>query len=79
VIAAVPVSTPVTTPVEAFTVATEVLLLDQLPPVTVEEKIVVEPTQIACVPLSVPAVAGAVTVTVLVAVALAQPPVPVTV
>jgi hypothetical protein len=35
--------------------------LDQLPPNAVEEKVVVEPAQIACVPLSVPAVAGAVT------------------
>jgi hypothetical protein len=78
VIVAVPAATPVTTP-EAFTVATPAVELDQLPPDTVEEKFVVVPAQIACVPLSVPAVAGAVTVTVLVAVALAQPPVPVTV
>jgi hypothetical protein len=79
VIVAVPAATPVTTPVEAFTVATPEAELDQLPPDTVEEKVVVEPAQIACVPLRVPALAGAVTVTVAVAVALAQPPVPVTV
>ncbi len=68
-----------TTPVEAFTVATPTALLDQLPPLTVEVNVVVPAIQILCVPLSVPAEAGAVTVTVLVAVALAQPPVPGTV
>ena len=76
---AVPAATPVTTPVEAFTVATPTALLDQLPPLTVEANVVVPATQMLCVPLRVPAEAGAVTVTVLVAVALAQPPVPVTV
>ena len=76
---AVPAATPFTTPVEAFTVAIPVALLDQLPPDTVEVNVVVTPTQIACVPLRVPADAGAVTITVLVAVAFAQPPVPVTV
>ena len=76
---AVPAATPVTTPVEAFTVATPAALLDQLPPLTVEANVVVPLTQMLCVPLSVPAEAGAVTVTVLVAVALAQPPVPGTV
>ena len=76
---AVPAATPVTSPVEAFTVTTPVALLDQLPPLTVEVNVVVPATQMLCVPLRVPAEAGAVTVTVLVAVALAQPPVPVTV
>ena len=76
---AVPAATPVTTPVEAFTVATPAALLDQLPPLTFEVNVVVSAIQILCVPLSVPAEAGAVTVTVLVSVALAQPPVPVTV
>jgi hypothetical protein len=61
VIVAIPAATPVTSPVEAFTVATPAAELDQLPPVTVEVKIVDEPAQIACGPLSVPAVAGAVT------------------
>jgi hypothetical protein len=76
VMIAVPAATPLTTPVEAFTVAIPVALLDQLPPDTVEVNVVVPPTQIPCVPLMVPADAGAVTVTDLVAVAFAQPPVP---
>ena len=76
VMIAVPAVTPLTTPVEAFTVAIPVALLDQLPPDTVEVNVVVPPTQIPCVPLRVPADAGAVTVTDLVAVAFAQPPVP---
>jgi len=76
---AVPAATPVTRPEVAFTVATPVALLDQIPPLTVEVNVVVPFTQMLCVPLRVPAEAGAVTVTVLVAVALAQPPVPVTV
>jgi len=42
---AVPAATPVTTPVEAFTVATPTALLDQLPPLTVDAKAVVPVTQ----------------------------------
>ena len=76
---AVPAATPVTSPVVALTVAMAGVLLDQAPPVMVEEKVVVALTQMFCVPLRVPAVGAAVTVTVRVAVALAQPPVPVTV
>ena len=76
---AVPAATPVTTPEVAFTLAMLVSLLDQLPPLTVEANVVVPATQMLCVPLRVPAEAGAVTVTVLDAVALAQPPVPGTV
>ena len=76
---AVPAVKPVTNPVVALTVAMLVSLLDQLPPLTVEANVVVPATQMLCVPLRVPAEAGAVTVTVLVAVALAQPPVPGTV
>ena len=76
---AVPAATPVTDPVFVFTIATAGLLLLQLPPVAVDVNVELDPTQIACVPLSVPAVGAAVTVTVLVAVALAQPPVPFTV
>ena len=76
---ALPAATPVTTPVVAFTVATPTALLDQLPPIAVEVNVVVPAIQMFCVPLRVPAEAGAVTVNVLVAVALAQPPVPVTV
>ena len=64
---------------EVFTVATAVLLDVQVPPLTVEAKVVVVPTHIACVPDKVPADGAAVTVTVLVAVASAQPTVPVTV
>ena len=79
VMIAVPAVTPLTTPVEAFTVAMLVALLDQLPPLTVELKVVVLFAQTSCVPLSVPAVGAAVTVTERVAVALAQPPVPTTV
>jgi hypothetical protein len=75
---AVPAATPVTTPEEALTVAILVELLDQEPPLTVEVKAEVPFTQMAWVPLRVPAVV-AVTVTVLVAVAFEQPPVPVTV
>jgi hypothetical protein len=78
VIVAVPADTPVTTPVVAFTVATNVSLLLQLPPaVPFEVNAEVEPTQIAWVPLSVPA--NGLTVIVRVAAALAQPPVPITV
>jgi len=76
---AVPAVKPVTNPVVALTVAMLVSLLDQLPPLTVEANVVVPATQMLCVPLRVPAEAGAVTVTVLDAVALAQPPVPTTV
>ena len=76
---AVPAATPVTRPVEALIVATPVALLDQLPPETVEAKVVVPETQTVWVPLRVPAEGAAVTVTVRVAVALAQPPVPTTV
>ena len=74
-----PAVKPVTRPVVELTVAMLVSLLDQAPPVMVEEKVVVALTQMFCVPLRVPAVGAAVTVTVRVAVALAQPPVPVTV
>ena len=76
---AVPAPTPVTRP-EASTVATAVLLEDQVPPgFPLELKVVVPFEHIACVPLRVPATGPAVMVTSLVAVALAQPPVPVTV
>lgn len=68
---AVPVATPVTTPVEAPTVAMPVLPDVHVPLlVPFEVNVVVAPAQIACVPLSVPALDGAVTVTERVAVAL---------
>jgi hypothetical protein len=77
---AVPMLAPVTTPVEAFTDATPVLLDVQEPPVSpLLVNVVVPLTQMVCVPLKVPALGAAVTVTVRVAVALAQPPVPATV
>lgn len=77
---AVPAPMPDMAPVDTFTVATAALLVDHAPPVLpLLEKVVVPPSQMACVPLSVPALGAAVTVTVRVAVALAQPPVPVTV
>ena len=60
-----------------FTIATAVSLEFHTPPLTVESKVVVLPTHIACVPVKVPADGAAVIVTVLVAVASAQPPVPV--
>jgi multisubunit Na+/H+ antiporter MnhG subunit len=75
----VPAAIPVTTPVEALTVATAALLEDQVPPEVVDEKVDAPPIKMFCSPESVPTVGGAETVTVLVAVALAQPPEPVTV
>ena len=59
---AVPAETPVTSPVEALIVATPVALLVQLPPETVDVKVVVPATQAVWVPLRVPAVGGVVTV-----------------
>ena len=70
---AVPAAIPVTRPVMAFTVATPVALLDQIPPLTVDAKAVVPVTQMLCVPLRVPAEAGAATV--IVPVAVLVPPV----
>jgi hypothetical protein len=59
---AVPAATPVTTPVELFTVATAVLLVVQAPPaLPLLENVVVPATQMPCVPLTVPALAAAVT------------------
>ena len=73
------VATAVTTPEVALTVAMPGALLDQVPPVAVELKVVVWLEQMFWLPLSIPALGAAVTVTVRVAVALAQPPVPMTV
>jgi hypothetical protein len=73
-------ATPVTTPEVLFTVAAAVLFDDQVPPLLpLLVRVVVPPTQMPSVPLSVPAFGAAVTVTVRVAVALEHPPVPVTV
>lgn len=76
---AVPAATPETTPEDMLTVAIEGVDEDHDPPDTVEINVVVPLEHIACVPLKLPAVGGAVTVTVLVAVALLHPPVPNTV
>ncbi len=67
VIIAVPAATPVTRPVRALIVATPVALLDQIPPETVDVKVVVPPTHTAWFPLRVPAEGGAVTVTIVAA------------
>ena len=58
-----PAATPVTTPVDAFTVATDVLRLSQLPPVVpLLVYVVVAPAQIGDAPLTVPAFTAALTV-----------------
>jgi hypothetical protein len=72
---AVPAATPVTTPVEP-TVATEVLLLLHVPPVTVSLKVVVDEVQTVAVPVIEPADEDAPTVTTNVAVELPQAFVP---
>ena len=73
---AVPAATPVTTPDELFTVATAASLVLQAPPVLpFEVNVEVPLTQIACVPLNVPALGAAVTVMVPVAFTDPQPPV----
>lgn len=65
--------TPVIIPVEALIVATPGVALVQVPPVTVELNVVVDPTQTVAVPLNVPVVGVDPIVTVLVAVASAHP------
>ena len=65
VIVAVPAAMPDMTPVDALTVATAALLVVHAPPVLpLLLKVVLPPTQIACVPLTVPALGGVLTVTV---------------
>ena len=78
-IVAVPPEIPLTSPVEAFTVATAGLLLLQLPPPTDELNDEELPAQMVWVPLRTPAMGAAVTVIVRDAVASAHPPVPETV
>jgi hypothetical protein len=73
VIVAVPAATPVTSPVEEFTVAIPVAPLDHEPPDVVDVKAVVPATQMVCVPFNVPAEGG--TVRVMVPVAVVVPPV----
>ena len=62
---AVPALTAVTSPELEFTVATAVLVLLQLPPVPVVLKVAVADMQSGDVPLTVPALAFALTVSVL--------------
>ena len=62
-----PAATPETTP-EALTVATAVLLEDQVPPLVASLRVVVEPTQTLVVPVMAATVGSALTVTVVVAV-----------
>ena len=59
---AVPAVKPVTRPVVALTVATAGVLLDQEPPVAVEEKLVVALTQMFCTPEIEPPSGGMLTV-----------------
>jgi hypothetical protein len=75
---AIPAVAPTMFPV-AETVAIAGFEVLHVPPATVEEKVVDRPTQIACVPLKVPALGIAVTVMAIVLVAFGQPPMPVTV
>ena len=76
----VPADTPVTTPVELLMVATEVVELLQVPPLTEEVNVEFPLIQSVVPPEIVPALGAAVTVTVLVAVAVVpvQPSVPAT-
>jgi ribosomal protein L12E/L44/L45/RPP1/RPP2 len=76
---AVPGVSAVISPVVKLIVATAELEEDQVPPVAVEVKVEVEPTQSDWVPVRVPALTSVDTVTVLVAVAVMQPPVAATV
>ena len=62
VIVVVPGAIPVTTPVDELTLAIELFKEDQIPAADVEVKFDVDPTQIDCVPLNVPAIGGGVTV-----------------
>ena len=73
----VPGEIPVTIPVDALIDATEVVPDDHDPPVKEEDRVGVDPIQIAVVPNIVPAEGGEVTVTVAVVETFAHPPVPV--
>ena len=66
---AVPVALPLTTP-PVVTLAIALLLLLQVPPLTVEVRVLVAPVQMAVVPLMVPADAAGLTVIACVAVAV---------
>ena len=73
----VPALKPVTAPVEALMLATAGVAEDHAPPVIFDDKVDVPFSQIACVPVRLPAEGTGVTVTVAVAETLAQPPMPV--
>ena len=75
----VPAATPVTTPVLLFTVATDVVVLLQLPPIIVLLNVVVLPIQTLAVPVFAATVGFAFTTTVTLLVAALQPPIGVTV
>ena len=79
VIVAEPAARPVIKPVEALMLAIEGADEVQVPPLTVELNLVVDPIQIYCVPVNVPGSGAAVTVSSLEAVELGHPPVPKTV
>ena len=67
---AVPLDTPVTLPVVAFTDATTALLVVHVPPLTVLVYAVLLPEHIADAPLNTPALAPLTTVTLAVAIAV---------
>ena len=69
---------PVTAPVVALIVATEVVDEVQDPPVKEEDKVGVEPMQIAVVPNKFPVVGAAVIVTTALVETFEHPPVPIT-
>ena len=71
---ALPALTPVTKPVAASTVATEVLLELQVPPRLVSAKAEVAPWQIVVVPVIAPALMPETIFTVVVAVEVPHPP-----
>jgi hypothetical protein len=79
VIVTAPAVRPVANPEAELMVAMAVLELLHVPPLTVEERVVVDPIQIEVPPDNVPAFGVAVTVMLLFAVAFAHPPVPTTV
>jgi len=74
-----PIDKAVTDPLTGFIVATAGLLLDQIPPGTLEVRIETPPTQRLWAPLNRPGSGGAVTEINLVAMASGHPPEPVTV
>jgi hypothetical protein len=70
---AIPAEIPVTIP-EVFTVATAMLLEDQVPPVVASPSAVVDPTQTELIPVIAATTGNAFTVTVAVALAVQPDP-----